>query len=634
VPINGEPFEIVGVLPPTFDFTSIFTPTVRVDFLVPFPVGVETDRWGNTMFLIGRLRPGQSVASAQADLDRVIGVLESEQPERWGLGARVMPLQAHVAGPLTPALMLLSLAGAAVMLIVCVNVANILLARSPGRGREVAVRKALGATRLSIVRQLLSESVMLSLAGGIVGVALAVVVTRFVAGMTGMSIPLLDRVAVDGWALLFGFSAAAAAGLVAGVAPAVRVAEGHESDTLRAASRGASGDRSGRRLREGLVVAELALACALLVAGGLLLRSFRAVTEVDLGFEPANAVAWQLNPGRSFDSMAEENVFYAGLTSRIRDLQGVEAAGLIDALPLGKNRTWGYSVVGAPESEEPNPGIFPHIIDPGYLEAMRIPVVAGRNFTAHDSEGTPQVILINETAAARMFQDRDPIGGLVRSGGGSDEPWQVIGVVADIHHVTPETGSGLQIYFPMAQMWAYQTMDLVVRSRLPAPPIAPSVSAALAAIDPGMPAQDHWTLESVVDRSLSARRFTLQVLAGFGVIALLLAALGIYGVLAQSVAERTREIGIRMTLGATASSVRLAVVGRTLLLAAAGIGIGLVIALSASRLLDALLYGVPAADPATLATMATILLGVAVLSGLLPALRASRTDALNVLRGE
>jgi hypothetical protein len=291
-------------------------------------------------------------------------------------------------------------------------------------------------------------------------------------------------------------------------------------------------------------------------------------------------------------------------------------------------------VVGAPESEEPNPGIFPHIIDPGYLEAMRIPVVAGRNFTAHDSEGTPQVILINETAAARMFQDRDPIGGLVRSGGGSDEPWQVIGVVADIHHVTPETGSGLQIYFPMAQMWAYQTMDLVVRSRLPAPPIAPSVSAALAAIDPGMPAQDHWTLESVVDRSLSARRFTLQVLAGFGVIALLLAALGIYGVLAQSVAERTREIGIRMTLGATASSVRLAVVGRTLLLAAAGIGIGLVIALSASRLLDALLYGVPAADPATLATMATILLGVAVLSGLLPALRASRTDALNVLRGE
>jgi predicted permease len=449
-----------------------------------------------------------------------------------------------------------------------------------------------------------------------------------------MAIPLLDRVAVDGGALLFGFGAAAVAGLLAGVMPALQVAEGRESDTLRAASRGASGDRAGRRLREALVVAELALACALLVAGGLLLRSFRAVMDVDLGFDTSNAVAWQLNPGRSFDSLAEENVFYAGLTARLRDLQGVEAVGLIDALPLGKNRTWGYRVVGAPETDEPWQAIFPHIIDPGYLDALRIPVVVGRNLTPQDTHETQRVILINETAAARMFPGADPIGGMVQSGGGSDEPWQVVGVVADIHHVTPETGSGLQIYFAMAQMWDYSTMELVVRSRLPASTIASSVSTALAELDPGMPTRDYWTLDATVDRSMSARRFTLQILAGFGGIALLLAALGIYGVLAQSVAERTREIGIRMTLGATAGSVRLAVVGRTLLLAVAGIGIGLVIALSASRLLDALLYGVPAADPATLASMAAILLGVAVLSGLLPAMRASRTDALHVLRGE
>jgi predicted permease len=631
--INGAPHEVAGVLPPTFDFASMFTPSVQVDYLVPFPVSDETDRWGNTMFFIGRLRPGETVESAQADLERVIAGLRAEQPERWGLGARVIPLQRHISGPLRPALLLLSLAAAAVMLIVCVNVANILLARGPRRSREVAVRKALGATRGSIVRQLLAESLALSFAGGLVGLLLAVAVTRFVSGMTGMAIPLLDRVAVDGRALMFGLWAAAVAGLVAGIMPALQVAEGRESDTLRAVSRGASGNRAARRLRETLVVAELALACGLLVAGGLLLQSFRAVMDVDLGYETANAVAWRLNPSRGFDSIVEETVFYGNLTSRLRQVPGVEAVGLIDALPLGMNRSWGFRVVGAAETDEPNPGFFPHVIDPGYLGAMRIPLVAGRDIDARDTDATEGVILVNQTFASTVFPGEDALGRRLQSAGG-DEPWEIVGIVSDIHHVTPESPAGLQVYFPMAQMRDYETMDLVVRSRLPAATIAPSVSAALAQIDPGMPTRDYWTLEATLDGSVSARRFTLQILAGFGAVALLLAALGIYGVLSQSVAERTREIGIRMTLGATAGSVRLAVVGRTLLLAATGVGVGLVLALSGSRLLESLLFGVPAADPATLASMAAILLGVAVLSGLVPAMRASRTDALHVLRGE
>jgi putative ABC transport system permease protein len=634
VSINGEPYEVAGVLGPEFDFTSIFTPAVRVDFLLPFPISDETDRWGNTMFFIGRLRPGATVDVAQRDLERVIAGLEEEQPERWGLGARVMPLQEHVAGPFRPALLLLILAGTAVMLIVCVNVANILLARSPRRGREVAVRKALGATRAAIVRQLLAESVLLSGAAAVVGVMVALLITRFVSGMTGMSIPMLDRVAIDGRALLFALVAATGAGLLAGIVPALQVAEGRESETLRAVSRGASGSRAGRRLREGLVIAELALACALLVAGGLLLQSFRAVLAVDLGFDTSNAVAWQLNPSHDFETLSEATAFYSDLTSRLRDLQGVENVGLIDALPLGKNRGWGYQVVGAPETDEPNPGFFPHIIGPGYIETMRISLQAGRNITAMDTEQTQPVILINETAAARMFPGEDPLGRLVLVGGGGGTPWQVAGVVADIHHVTPESDAGLQVYFPMAQIWAFSTLDLVVRSRLPAATVAASVRSTLAQIDPAMPTRDYWTLDPTVDRSLSARRFTLEILGGFGLVALLLAALGIYGVLAQSVAERTREIGIRMTLGATAGSVRLGVVGRTLLLATAGIAIGLAIALTGSRLLESLLYGVPAADPATLASMAGILLGTAVMSGLLPALRASRTEALSVLKGE
>lgn len=447
-----------------------------------------------------------------------------------------------------------------------------------------------------------------------------------------MAIPLLDRVAVNGMALAFALLAAAIAGLLAGLVPALQVAEGAESDTLRATSRGASGHRSGRRLRESLVVAELALACALLVAGGLMLRSFQAVLAVDLGFEPGHAVAWKLNPSRDFRSFSEMEGFYTSVTDRVRTLPGVEAVGLNDALPLGKNRNWGYRLPGVPDEDGGFGLFFPHMIDAGYLEAMGIGVIEGRNLTPNDTDDTSPVILINASAAAAIFPGESAIGRHIRTGGGENE-WEIVGVVEDVRHVTPESGSGLQIYFPMAQMWDFGTMDLVVRSRLPAPTVASAVSAALAEIDPAMPTRDYWTLEATLDRSLSARRFTLQILAGFGAAALLLAALGVYGVLAQSVSERTREIGIRMALGASASTVRRAVVGRTLLLAVAGVTLGTLIALAGSRLIAALLYGVPASDPVTLATIAAMLLAVAMLSGAIPAIRASRTNALHIMRG-
>jgi putative ABC transport system permease protein len=632
VVVNGAAREVVGVLPPSFDFSSVFSPTVRVDILLPFPVSDETDRKGNTMFFIGRLRPGVTPAAAQAELDRIMEGLLEAQPERWGLGARVEPLQAHIAGPFRPALLLLVGASAAVLLIVCFNVANVLLARSPARGREVAVRKALGATRGRIVRQLLLESLAFAIAGGLAGAGLAVLTSRFVSGMTGVNIPLLDRVTVDGTALAFAFGAAVLAGLFAGLAPALQVAEGRESDTLRAASRGASGHRAGHRLREALVVAELAVACALLVAGGLLLRSFQAVLEVDLGFESADAVAWQLQPSRHFASIDEISGFYAQLTDRARAVPGVESAGLIDALPLGRNRSWGFRRVEAPNEPASWHMPFPHLIDAGYLETMKIPVVAGRGITRYDTSDGPRVLLINETGAAAAFPEGSAVGRRVISVG--DEPWEIVGVVADVRHLRPESGPGTQLYFPIAQLWEYETLDLVVRSRLPAQTVAAAVSAALAELDPAMPTHDRWTLEATLDRSLSPRRFTLQILTAFAATALLLAALGIYGVLSQSVAERTREIGIRITLGASAGSVRTAVVGRTLLLAAVGTALGLGSALAGARMLESLLFGVPPTDPATLVTIAGTLLVVSALAGLLPALRASRTDALQVLRGD
>ncbi|MBW3552673.1 MAG: ABC transporter permease [Gemmatimonadetes bacterium] len=630
--LNDLPRTVVGVLPATFDFPSIFTPGKHVDFLVPFPISAETDRWGNTLSMVGRLRPGVSAGEAQADLDAVIANLEREQPERWGLGAEVTPLQAHIAGPFRAALLLLATAAATLLLIVCVNVSNLMLARSPGRAREVAVRKAFGATRTRVARQLMLEALGISLAGAAFGAALAWGATSLVARTAGIQVPLLHAVRVDGWALAFAAGVAVLTGLLIGLVPALQVTEGGEASVLREASRGSSAGRGARRLRETLVVAEVSLACVLLVAGGLLVRSFRAVLEVDLGFDPANAVAWQLNPSDDFESRAEESAFYAVLTERVVSLPGVEAVGLIDALPLGRNRTWGFSVVGVPDEEDTDDPVFPHMIDPGYLEAMRIPLVAGRNVASHDTDQSPPVMLMNESGARRVFGDEDPLGRRIRLGG--SEEWEVVGIVQDVRHVSPETGPGIQMYMPMAQLKDFSTMDMVVRSRLPTEQVAAAVSATIAEVDPAMPTREFWTMSSRVQRAVSARRFTLGVLSAFGAAALLLAGLGIYGVLAQSVAERRAEIGIRMALGASTPAVVRSVMGRTLVLAAGGIAVGAVLSLGSTRLLGSLLYGVSATDPATFLGMALILLLVAAVAGGLPAARAARTRGVRVLRAD
>jgi predicted permease len=641
ITLNDVPRTVVGVLPPTFDFASLFTPGRRVDFLLPYviPADARTGWQGNILFFIGRLREGMSLEAADRELEGLVRTLQAEDARRWGLGPlRVMPLHEHVAGPFLPALRLLILAAAAVMLIVCFNVANVLLARSLSRMRDVAIRKALGATRGRVLRQLLVETILLALPGAGVGVLLAVLATDFITASSALAIPLLERVGVDGSALLVAVLSALLAGLAAGIAPALQLAEGGESAVLKSSAHGISGHRAGRRLREGLVVAEIAVTCLLLVAAGLLLRSFQAVLDVEMGFESENAVAWQINPGRDFfgdytelRAIEERTTFYRELAARVAAVPGVDRVGLIDALPLGRNRTMSYRIVGAPEKDEVET-FFPHIINPGYLETLRIPVRRGRAFTEADERGSRPVILLNETAAARLFPGRDAIGQRIVAPGAGE--WEVVGIVADVRHVSPENDPGIQIYFPIAQNPNFGTMDLVVRSRLPMEALIGAVSRAMAEVDPAMPTREFWTLEATLDRTLSPRRFTLQVLAGFGIAALILAALGIYGVLAHSVADRTREFGIRIALGASPVRVRRAVLGRTLLLAGAGIGIGLAAALAATRLLRSMLFGVSPVDPATIAGMVVILVAVATLSGIVPARRATRVDPLEALRSE
>jgi putative ABC transport system permease protein len=631
--LNGVPRTVVGVLPPTFDFSSTFVPTVEVNALVPFVVSEDNAYQGNVLSLIGRMKPGVGVEAAQAELSALVEALGREDPARWGLGAEVMTLQDHLAGPFRHSLLLVAAAAATLLLIACLNVSSLLLARLPARATEMAVRKAFGASRSRLVRQLVLETLGIAVVGAAIGSGIAWVATRAVRNATGIRIPLLDAVQVDGSALAVAAGLAALTGIVVGAIPALRASEGSEADALRSGARGSSAGPGAGRLREGLVVAEVALACTLLVVGGLLTASFQAVLAVDLGFEPAGTVAWSLHPSPEFASHAEKVGFYERLVERVEAVPGVEAAALADALPLGRNRAWSFDVVGVAEEEDSGEEAFPHVVDPGYLPLMGIRLAAGRNFTAADHADALPVVLLNETAARRIFGgEREAIGGRLKFWG--RWVWEVVGVVQDVRHISPEMGAGIEVYFPFAQMPDFGTGELVVRSSLPRDRVAPAVSAALAEIDPGMPARGNWSLQARVRDALSERRFALAILTAFGAAALLLAALGIYGVLARTVAERRAEIGIRMALGASGRVIVRDVLRRMLLLTALGIATGWALSLVASGLLESLLFGVRRAEPVAFAATTLVLLAVAALAAALPARRAVATDVGEVLKAK
>lgn len=628
--LNDEPTEVVGVLPSSFDFASTFAPGSRVDFLRPFPISDETDQWGNTLSMIGRLRPGATVESAQADLGIVVSQLQEAEPDRWGLAASVSGLQQQISGGFRSAMFLLAAAAGAVMLIVCANLSNLLLARSPSRQKEMAVRSALGASRHRLTRQLLLESLILALCGAVIGVLIAYGATQVVSGTSAVKIPMLRSVSVNGSALLFSLGVALLAGVVMGIVPALQMSGGSEAAAMNDSSRGSSEGKRSTWIREMLVVAEVALSCVLLVGGGLMLRSFTKVLEVDLGYEPAGAMAWRVDTNRSFDDPASAVAFYDQLVSNVQAIPGVEAVGLTDCMPLGRNRSWGIRAQGVVYEDGGNPSAFPRIIDHRYLQTMQIPLRSGRYFSVDDINEAPRVVIINEAAAQEMFPDRHALGGVLLFGGGE---WEVVGVVGDVRHQSLEQGSGLEMYLPMGQM-GWGTLDMVVRSPIPPESLMAGVRAALQAADPAMPTGDFQTLEAIVDRAVSPRRFILLLLGAFAGTALLLAALGIYGVLSYSVSQRIPEIGIRMALGESGGQVLGRVVARTMVLACAGIIIGGVGSFLAARLIGSLLYGVEPTDVPTFFAMVAILLSVAALAGYLPARRASRTDPMVALRSE
>lgn len=628
---DGGPITIVGVVPPSSDFGTIFAPGTKVDLYQPFPLSAETNRWGNTLAIVGRLKPGATLGQAQAEAAVLGPQLQRENPKMNDFDPKLSMLSAHVSGRLRPALLVLASAVGVVMLIVRANLSNLLLARSAARQKEIAIRVALGAGRRHLLGQILTESVLLSCTGALLGVALTFLGARVLTQLSAMKIPLLADVRVDGTSLAFAVLIAVATGLLFGLAPAWSASELTLHDALKDTSRGSSHGRGHAWVRSALVVAEISLACILVAGAGLLIRSFLRVLDVNLGFLPERAAALRIDPNDTYKTQEQQNAYYTEALHDVLNIPGVEAAGLSDALPLGRNRSWGFAVKGVQYQPGQYPDGFPRIISDGYFRAMGIPLRAGRDFTERDTKGTLPVVMINQTAAHNLFPGgEDPLGKVLLI----DSERTIVGVVGDVRHMTLEEGSGNEFYLPIRQTQDYGSVDLVVRSSLPSAVLASRLREALAPIEPNLPTSNLRTLQTLVDRGTSPRRFTVILLGGFAAFALILASLGIYAVISYSVSQRKNEIGIRMALGASPASVRQLVLGETMRLAGIGAALGFVGALFATRLAASLLYGVTATDPLTFAVMIAVLAAVALLAGYLPALRAARIEPVTLLRSE
>jgi len=519
------------------------------------------------------------------------------------------------------------------MLLVSANISNLLLVRASARHKEMALRMALGAGRARLVRQLLVESLALSCSGAALGLALAFAGTRVIAHLDGASIPLLHDVRVDGLAMLFIASVAMLTGVGFGVLPAFQASGSAPQDALKDAGRGATG--GGGWMRRAIVVTEIALVCVLLTGAGLLARSLSRVLDVDPGFTSENVISLRVDPTRpEHPTLETRNAYFETLLQHVRSVPGVETVGLTDALPLGDNFGWrGWTLAAKERASDPEArtNAFVRMVDDQYFSAMRIALKAGRGFTSDDHSSSEWVVVINEALARTLWPDADPLGRVLRASG---KDYRVVGVVNDVRYFALERDTGQEMYMLLRQTGDYQTVDLVVRSAVPPASLIPGIRAALKRADPGLPAVEFRTMEQLVDRSVFTRRIIVQLLAGFAGFGLILASLGLYAVISYSVSQRTREIGVRMALGAAPLAMQGQILTQTMTLAAIGLAIGLPAAWMAAKAIQGLLFGVVSSDPVTFGGVVTVVAIVAGLAGYVPATRASRIDPVVALRSE
>lgn len=630
IELSGQPVTVVGVLPETFDFGSIFSPGAKIDIITPVIMDDIRDE-GNTLSLIGRLRPGVTLAQAQAEANLLFPRLHFslKHPEYGGdYKATITGLKEYISGKLRRSLIVLWCAVGLIMLIVCVNLSNLMLARAAARSKEFAMRTALGAGRGRLIRQLLTESLVLSCAGAILGLGFAFAATLYLAHQGSIALPLLSSVRVDGSALAWTLLVSVSAAVLFGLAPGLKMSSGNLQEALKDTGHGSSDGKKHETMRGVLVISEVALACVLLIGAGLLLRSFLRVLDVDLGFQPARAAAIRIEYEYGNSPLKLAAVLHE-IIRRVEAIPGIETAGITDSLPLDWNRSWGIQAKGVDYRKGDLPGTFVYMVTPGYLGAMGMRLRAGRDIDWQDNFGSEPVAVINQTVARRLWPGQDAVGRIALVNG---KDTRVIGVISDVRESSAETQAGWQMYLPSMQ-WRPEGAELVIRTKLPPDVLASNVMSTLRSISPGQPATEFRPIQQLVDHAVSPRRFFVLLVGTFAALGLILASLGIYGVISYSVTRQTQEIGIRMALGATQARVQLGVIVKTLRLALLGIFVGIIASLAVAKGISSLLFGTQPTDPATFLGMVLLLCGVAFIAGYIPARRASRIDPMIALRG-
>ena len=631
--MDSRTLTVIGVLPsdiPLLDQAQIWFPA-------PMLKGVMTIRLAHMLKVVGRLKSGVSLGQSQADLDSIALQLQNQYPDTnkgWFMRQRL--LADILIGPVRPVLMLMWGAVVLLLLIACVNIANLLLARSIGRQKEFTLRAALGATRGRVIRQTLSESVVLSLLGGLLGVAVAEAGIQAVHAFGPANVPRLDESHLNFAALAFTLGLATLTGILFGLFPALQISRGQFNRNLKESAR-VSASSSQRRVSSSLVIGEIAMSLALLAGAGLLLKSFWRLIHVSPGFQPNHVVTTRLSlPMSSYGPYGDSEQrarFWQQLEQQIRVLPGVEAVGATSELPLsGQHSDMPFHIPGHSYGPSEFDDAQMRQVTPGFLSTMGIPLLRGRWLNDHDDRNAPGVLVVNEAFVKRFFSNGDVIGKHLQLVS-EKSTREIVGVVNDIHHVALSQPTWPEMYAPYAQ-FALPTMNLLVRSVANSLSLAPALQAEISSIDKDITISNLTPLHDVVGASVAEPRFSSELIGAFAALALLLATVGLYGVMAYSVTQRRTEIGIRMALGATRNDVLLEVLRRGSALALAGLGVGLCASIAVGRLLSSMLFAVTPKDPETLVGVSVLLSTVALAASYLPARRAAKVDPMVALRYE
>lgn len=636
IQLNGATYKIIGVMPAGFSYPD------RAQLWRPLPIDpAKLDPGPHYLNVVGRLKPGVTLAQAQADMSPIAARLsEQNRAKNAGHGVKLESLTNVVVGDIGLALYVLLGAVGFVLLIACANLANLMLARVGARQKEIAVRTALGASRLRIVRQLLIESIMLALGGGVVGLLLALWAVSWVVSLGADTIPRVHEISVDPRVAGFTLLVSVVTGVLFGLAPALQVSRPDLTDALKESGRGTAGHRRNR-LRNALVVSEVALSLVLLVGAGLMIRSFAKLNDVDPGFKPAKVLTLgvALLPTKYPEDEQVAQMFSQILESAA-NTPGVLSAGAISDLPAtGSNTSDSFTIEGRPPiAKEAEPSTEYHVVTPRYFESMGIPLLSGRDIAQTDTRQSPNVVVINDVFARRHFAGENPLGHRLRLQGQERDPLLIVGVIGNVRNIALDEQPTPEVYVPFLQDPLSTTypraMTIVARTKSDPGAIAGSLRAALTSVDKSLPVYALKPMTEHLRDSLARRRFNLILLTVFSCVALALAAVGIYGVISYGVTQRTHEMGIRMALGAKPRDVLTLVLRQSMMLALAGVGIGLLASLALTRLMKGLLFSVSVTDPMTFVAIALLMTLIALLACLIPARRATKVDPLVALRYE